>query len=80
MKIAPFRKLVSLSDATRIVMENAATLERTEDVRLGLLAGRVLALDVVSPMDVPPFDRSRWTVTPRGPRTLPGPASSTLWC
>jgi molybdenum cofactor synthesis domain-containing protein len=58
MKIAPFRKLVSLSDATRIVMENAATLERTEDVRLGLLAGRVLARDVVSPMDVPPFDRS----------------------
>lgn len=58
MGISPFKKLVSLSDALRIVLENAYPLERTEDVGLSAAAGRVLARNVVSPMDVPPFDRS----------------------
>jgi len=58
MKISPFRRLVSLSDALRIVMENTLAVGRMEDVALASLAGRVLARDVVSPMDVPPFDRA----------------------
>jgi len=58
LKISPFRKLVSLHEAARIVLENTHALERTEEVTLVAAAGRVLAQDVVSPMDVPPFDRS----------------------
>jgi molybdenum cofactor synthesis domain-containing protein len=58
MGISPFKKLVSLSDALGIVLENAYPLERTEDVGLSAAAGRVLARNLVSPMDVPPFDRS----------------------
>jgi molybdopterin molybdotransferase len=58
MKIWPFKRLVSLPEALRTVLENAAPLERTEEVLLAAAAGRVLAQDLVSPMDVPPFDRS----------------------
>jgi len=58
MKIAPFRKLVPLKDALDTVLGMAPQLERTEEVALAEAAGRVLANDVVSTMDVPPFDRS----------------------
>lgn len=58
MKIAPFRKLVPLREALDTVLGCATQLERTEEVALARAAGRVLAQDVVSSMDVPPFDRS----------------------
>ena len=58
MKISPFKKLVSLHEALRTVLDSALPLERTEDIPLAAAAGRVLAQEVVAPMDVPPFDRS----------------------
>jgi molybdenum cofactor synthesis domain-containing protein len=58
MRIAPFRKLVPFQEALSTVLENASRLKRTEEVPLAGAAGRVLAGDLESPMDVPPFDRS----------------------
>ena len=69
MNITPFRKLVPFPEALRVVLENALRLERTEEVPLAGAAGRVLADDVVSPMDVPPFDRSAMDGYAVGPKT-----------
>ncbi len=58
MKIAPFKKLVPLPEALEIVIRNANPGGKTEEVSLADAAGRVLAGEVVSAMDIPPFDRS----------------------
>jgi molybdopterin molybdotransferase len=58
MNITPFRKLVALPEALDTILRHAALGERTEEVPLAEAAGRVLAIDVVSPIDVPPFNRS----------------------
>ena len=79
MKISPFRRLVSLSDALRIVMENTLAVGRMEDVALASLAGRVLARDVVSPMDVPPFDRAAMDGYAVRSEDVAAQASSTPW-
>ncbi|ASJ02276.1 molybdopterin molybdenumtransferase MoeA [Thermococcus profundus] len=52
-----FLKVVPLEDAMKIV--NSMKLEpKIEEVPLEEALGRVLAEDVVSPIDVPPFDRA----------------------
>lgn len=58
MNITPFRKLVALPEARDIIMRHAIPNGRTEEVTLAGSAGRVLAEEVVSQIDVPPFDRS----------------------
>ena len=58
MNITPFRKLVALPEALELVLLNSDPVGRTEEVADAAAAGRVLAVDVVSQMDVPPFDRS----------------------
>ena len=58
MKIAPFRKLVPFKEALDAVMEHAVVVTRTEEAGLAEAAGRVLAEELVSTMEVPPFDRS----------------------
>jgi len=58
MNITPFRKLVALPEALELVRLNSAQVGRTEEVAAAAAAGRVLAVDVVSQMDVPAFDRS----------------------
>jgi molybdopterin molybdotransferase len=54
----PIRETLPLDEALALVMEHARQIVRTE--RLGILeaAGRVLAVDVASTADVPPFDRA----------------------
>jgi molybdenum cofactor synthesis domain-containing protein len=58
MNITPFRKLVALPEALDIILAHAVPDGRTEEVGLAGSAGRVLAEEVVSQIDVPPFDRS----------------------
>jgi molybdopterin molybdotransferase len=57
MKITPFRKLVKPDEAMSIVLGQTAAVEETEEVPLSECTGRVLASDIVSRIDVPPFDR-----------------------
>jgi len=58
MNITPFRKLVALPEALDIIIRHAIPNWRTEEVTLVGAGGRVLAEEVVSQIDVPPFDRS----------------------
>ena len=54
-----FRKLLSLEEARQILKESFSPKPiGVERVPLFEALGRVLAKDVVAPMDVPPFDRS----------------------
>jgi molybdopterin biosynthesis enzyme len=56
-KIPPVSDLISIDEARRRVLE-AVTRLGDEDVPLDLALGRVLAEDVTSGIDVPPFDSS----------------------
>jgi molybdopterin molybdotransferase len=58
MNITPFRRLVALPEALDLILFHAAPVGRAEEVLLGEAAGRVLASDILSGIDVPPFDRS----------------------
>jgi len=54
-----FRKLLSLEEARQTLKESFSPKPiGVEQVSLSEALGRVLAEDVVAPMDVPPFDRS----------------------
>ncbi len=54
-----FRKLVSVDEAERILAKNFVPRPvGSESVSLSEAYGRVLANDVVSPFDIPPFSRS----------------------
>jgi putative molybdopterin biosynthesis protein len=54
-----FRKLVSVDEAKKILTKNLTTKPvGTETVMLSDAYNRVLAIDVVSPADIPPFSRS----------------------
>ena len=54
----PIRETISLDEARAIIAGATAPVERVERVALAASCGRVLAADVVSPMDVPPFARA----------------------
>jgi molybdenum cofactor synthesis domain-containing protein len=54
----PFADTITLDEARRLIREAIAPLVRHEAIALDLADGRVLAEDVVAPMDQPPFDRS----------------------
>ena len=75
-----FRTLVSYDEALQVVLAHAHRME-AEDVRFEEGLHRVLAEDVVSPVDSPPFDRAAmdgyavrgedsFGATPRNPVTL----------
>ena len=54
-----FRKLVSVEEAQKLLDQNFTPKPLgIETVSLSEAHGRVLAVDIVSPFDVPPFDRS----------------------
>jgi molybdopterin molybdotransferase len=57
-EMRPIRETIALEEARRIISQAASPIERVERVRLEEACGRVLAADVVSPMDVPPFARA----------------------
>ena len=50
----PIRETVALEEACAIVNESIEALDHAERVSLGDAAGRVLAYDIVSGLDVPP--------------------------
>jgi molybdopterin molybdotransferase len=50
--------LLPVADAERLIAERVAPVEGNEIVPLRAAAGRVLARDVVAPIDLPPFDNS----------------------
>ena len=48
----------TLERAAEILLDNAACVRETESVPLREALGRVTAKEVISPISVPPFDRS----------------------
>jgi molybdenum cofactor synthesis domain-containing protein len=54
----PFGKLMTRSEAVRLIEGNTRRIARVEEVALGDAAGRVLAEDAVAGFNVPPFVRS----------------------
>jgi molybdenum cofactor synthesis domain-containing protein len=56
--VRPFAGTITLDEARRLIREAITPLVRHETVALDMADGRVLAEDVVAPMDQPPFDRS----------------------
>lgn len=54
----PFTSTLPFLDALRIALDATATIARSETVAIAEADGRVAAADVVSAIDVPPFDRS----------------------
>jgi molybdopterin molybdotransferase len=54
----PFTSTISLAEARRRLDAAVRPIERTERVRLEDAVGRVAAIEVTSPIDVPPFSRS----------------------
>ena len=49
--------MIEMDDAIRIVLENTRTIDTTR-VGLGEVLGRVLAEEVRSDIDMPPFDKA----------------------
>ncbi len=54
----PIRQTIPFDDAVALVLGAAVPIERTEQVPIVEANGRVLARDIVSTLDVPPFDRA----------------------
>lgn len=54
----PIRETIPLDEALALVMEHAAPVDSTEEVGIRDAAGRVVAADIASAVDVPPFDRA----------------------
>ena len=57
-RMRPFGKTITLDEARAIVEQSVRPLDRMEVVRLHQANGRVLAQDVLSNADVPPFSRA----------------------
>ena len=58
MSMRPFATTIPLEEARRLVAEAIVPIAHDESVPLDKADGRVLAEDVLAPMDQPPFDRS----------------------
>ncbi len=54
----PFKRLISAEDALKILLEHAKPIEDIEEVDILAALGRVLAEDMLAPIDIPPFDRA----------------------
>lgn len=56
---APVRApMLPMDEAVERLLAQVVSLERTESVTTALARGRVLARDLISPLDVPPYDNS----------------------
>ena len=77
----PFKSTIPFVDALRLTLEAARPISRTDTVGVGDADGRVIAHDVRSAIDVPPFDRALMdgyavcaadtaAASPDAPRTL----------
>jgi molybdenum cofactor synthesis domain-containing protein len=56
--VRPFTSTIPFHDALRIALDATSAVTRTETIPISDADGRVAAADIVSTMDVPPFDRS----------------------
>ena len=54
----PFTNLIPFEKAKKIMLENVKKVEDWEEIKIEDSLGRVLAEDIISPIDVPPFDRA----------------------
>jgi molybdopterin molybdotransferase len=66
--------MISKDEARRIILGEAAAARRLEEVPLALAAGRVLAADARSDLDLPPFEKSSmdgWAVRAEDVATAP---------
>jgi len=50
--------LLPIADMERLIVERVQPVRETESVTLSAARGRVLANDIVAPLDLPPFDNS----------------------
>jgi molybdopterin molybdotransferase len=50
--------LMPIADMERLIVERVQPVTETEMARLSAARGRVLAADVIAPLDLPPFDNS----------------------
>ena len=50
--------LLPIADMERMIAERVQPVTETESVPLAAARGRVLAGDVIAPIDLPPFDNS----------------------
>jgi molybdopterin molybdotransferase len=50
--------LLPVDDMERMIVERISPVSETEEVALHVARGRVLACDVIAPLDLPPFDNS----------------------
>jgi len=56
--VRPIRATIPLDEARALLREAAVPLDRTERIAIADASGRVVAQDIVSTVDVPPFDRA----------------------
>ncbi len=54
----PFTNLIPFEEARRLILENVKPVEEWEEVEIENSLNRVLAEDVISPLDIPPFNRA----------------------
>ncbi len=54
----PFTSTMPFDEALKVALDATSPIARTETIPIGDADGRVAAADVVSSLDVPPFDRS----------------------
>jgi molybdenum cofactor synthesis domain-containing protein len=57
-KMRPIRETIALDEAIRLIGEATSPIVRTERLDIREARGRVLAADVISALDVPPFSRA----------------------
>src|SRR6516164_6601961 len=50
--------LLPIADAERLIQERITPVEGIETVTLKAAPGRILARDIIAPIDLPPFDNS----------------------
>ncbi|ASJ12492.1 molybdopterin molybdotransferase MoeA [Thermococcus thioreducens] len=53
-----FKRLTPYKEALSLLLDDLSEIDEVEEIPLKEALGRVLAEDIVSPMDSPPFDRS----------------------
>ncbi len=58
MAMRPLKSLISFEEAKGILAEHTRPLDRVDEVDITEARGRVLAREVLSPIDVPAFDRA----------------------
>jgi len=54
----PFKRLIPAEKALKILLNHARPVEDVEEIDILGAVGRVLAEDIIAPIDIPPFDRA----------------------